>query len=281
MDIQILRDGIFAPRAILSFTGWPDAGKTIELVLAEVLRALEHEPAAVLDMDGFWSIQTTRPQVSIRHGQIKRLDWPSYSLSLCSVPSGPDVVIGSGPEPMVRWRTFCGEILGLLKRWGCVEVTLLGCVYDHISHEEVVISSVVQDSASFNRLRALGCRRIEYSGPAAVHSAFMEAAKRVNISCSSIWAHFPFYLRGPHELIAANLVSVLGGLIGTPFDTAALVERWDERELEIEHLISEDEELKKIFETLKKERSGEGHPQTSKVVRLDEFLRKRNDHPDD
>jgi len=281
MEIRILQEGIVAPKALLSFSGWPDAGKTVELAFVELRRTLAHEPAAVCDMDGCWSTQTMRPQVSIRHGQIKQLDWPSYTLSVCSVPSAPSLVLGFGPEPSGNWRKFSSEILQLLKKWGCVEVTLLGCVYDHVSHEEIMISSVVQDTTAFNRLRALGCRRIEYDGPAAVHSAFMETARTLDVSCSCVWAHFPFYLRGPHEMIVANLLSVLGGLIGVGFDTSALAEGWAKREQEIEALITEDQEFKKLFEAVKRERTDEDQPRSSKVVRLAEFLRKRGDHPDE
>ncbi len=281
MEIRTFLENIRVRTAILSFSGWPDAGKVVRNTLDEMRGALHFTPAASLDMDGFWNVQSTRPQVDIRHGQIRKMEWPSFDLSLCDHAYHGPLAIGSGPEPVCNWRSFGRHVLDLLAEWECTEVILLGCVYDHITHEETVVSSVVQDSHAYNRLKELGCNLIEYKGPGAVHSSLMETAKVLNIPCSCIWAHFPFYLRGPHEMLTANLLGILGSLLGLEFNTDHLVKRWEKRVQEIEALITQDLELQRVLDNLKKQRESEPPASPAKIVRLDEFLKKRNESQDE
>ncbi len=264
----------------MSFSGWPDAGKVIQSTLDEIRGTLHFEPAASMDMDGFWNVQTSRPQVDVRHGQVRKIEWPSYDFSLWNHPGYEPLVLGRGPEPVGNWKSFSRQILRLLKKWGCAEIALLGCIYDQITHEEVVVSSVVQDSGTYNRLSDLGCGPIEYKGPGAVHSAIMEEAKQAGIPCFCIWAHFPFYLRGPHEMLMARLLGILGPIMGLHFETARLVALWEKREKEIEELIEQDQELRKVVDNLKKQPEEEHPAPSTKIVRLEEFLKKRHEPHD-
>lgn len=280
MNVQTLVEPIKVSQAILGFSGWPDAGKTVERTLAELQKALPSQLAAVWDMDGFWNTDASRPQVFVQHGQIQHLDWPEYRFSLCTLPSGEPILIGFGPEPSTRWRTFTHELLTLLKHWGCEEIFLLGSLYDQIFHDEAIFSGIVQDSRSFNWVRELGCRQVEYKGPGGVHTAIMEAALDAGAHCLSIWAHYPFYLNSPHELLISHLLEMLGALVGAEFETGRLEQAWEKREKEIEGLIRDDQELRQTLEGMKRDDRLDGVGSLrlpAKVVRLDDFLKKRKE----
>lgn len=282
MNVELFREDFRVRHAVLGFSGWPDAGRTIELTLGQLKEHMTCEQVAIMDMDGFWHTELTRPQVTIHQGQIQRLAWPAWRLFLCGRPSSEPVLVGMGPEPGCHWRLFSQELIDLLKKQGCEEILLLGSLSDQVLHDELLISCVVQDVLGFNRARELGCHLAEYAGSSAIHAALMEAAPASNIHCMSFWAHLPFYLDGPHERIVARLLQILGALLNLEFDTTSLLESWKRREREIEDIIQQDHDLLNLLESMKKEdRETRPPSRSSKVVRLDEFMRKRLRPPAD
>jgi proteasome assembly chaperone (PAC2) family protein len=233
------------------------------------------ERAATWDLDGFWYTDSSRPQIIVQHGQIQRLDWPSFQFFLDHPTGREPFLIGSGPEPGCHWRTFTDQLLHLLKGWGCEEIYLLGSVSDQIFHDEVVVSGVAQDIRGVNQIHKLGCDLIEYKGPTAIHGAIMDAVSDLEIYCLSLWAHFPFYINGPHELLMANLIKLLGKLLGVEVETLHLEEAWLEHEREIEDLIDQDPELRQMLDSMNEPSLREAPQRGSKVIRLDEFLKRR------
>jgi proteasome assembly chaperone (PAC2) family protein len=107
----------------------------------------------------------------------------------------------------------------------------------------------------------------------------MQNAPALGIQCISLWAHLPFYLKGPSELLMTHYLQVLGSLLETELNTDHLMAAWEERLEEIEELIDQDRDLRQLLEQLKSHKDDDkllpGTP--AKVVRLDEFLRKRGD----
>ncbi len=281
MKIRILASSIHTPHALLNFTGWTDAGNVVESTLLELMELFPCREVAVWDMDGYWHTGVNRPQVRIQHGQIKELQWPEYRFHVCTPPSGDPILIGNGPEPDCNWRSFVEELLGQLREWGCSDVFLLGSMLDQIFHDEVVISCAIQDPQGYNQAHELGCGRIEYEGPAAIHAAIMHAAPGKGMRCVSLWAHLPFYIKSRHELLMAGYIKMLGRMVmGEAPDTRRLEEAWRERLNEIESDIQQDQDLRHALELLRQQdRATQSMSQSgSKIVRMDDFLKKRQEH---
>jgi hypothetical protein len=277
MKIQTLSDPPRARYAILGFNGWADAGKLVEAILAELREMLHCYPLATLDMDGFWNVDSVRPVVNVQHGQIQALEWPTYRFYGSSGTNTEPVLIGMGPEPTCHWRLFTQELLESLRNWGCKEIYLLGSRFDQIFHDEIVISSVVQNERSFNLVREMDCEQSEYHGPSSIHSAIMEAARDMDIECLCLWAHIPFYVSGPHQLVMAECIRILGRIVGVALDPFHLVDIWRGREKEFDDLIEQDQKLRQAVESMKKEK--QLRASSSKVLRMENFLRKRRDQP--
>lgn len=278
MTIQKTLEPIYAPQALLVFTGWPDAGRLAEYTISEIKKAFPCESAAQWDLEAFWHTESSRPHVEVSHGQIQYLEWPCYQFFLGRPPSRDPILIGMGPEPGCRWRTFVEQLLKTLKVWGCAEIYLLGSFFDHVFHDEMRFSSVVQDTRGVNHAHILGCELTEYTGPAAIHGPIMEAAWELEMYAMSLWAHMPFYLNSPHEAMIAQFLKMLGTVFRLDFRTRHLMERWKEREKEIEELIQQDPELRHMLESMDREHPSPRPPfPTSKVIRLDDFLKKRQE----
>ena len=277
MNIQIMTESIQIKRAVLGFSGWPDAGRLIEFCFIQLAQMAPQKLAASWDLDGYWQIDAVRPQISVRHGQIQQFTWPSFQFFTCEANSA--ILTGYGPEPSFSWRTFAKELIGQLKAWGCREIYLLGSLLDQIFHDEVLISSIVQDSAGYNQVRELGCKLIEYEGQSSVHSAVMLEARHADIRCMSFWAHLPFYINNPNELVAAELLRLLSPLLGVEVHTDELRQAWKKREKQIEQLVQQDQGLRRTLESVKKQKVMRARP-SSKIIRFEDFLKKRSDDPE-
>ena len=278
MTIETFLEPIRARQALLSFSGWPDAGELIQDTVTELRKTFPFERAAAWDLDGFWHTESSRPQVMIQHGQIQRMDWPAYHFYLGRPATREPFLIGTGPEPGCNWRTFTDQLVHLLKSWSCEEIYLLGSLSDQVFHDEDLISGIAWSTRGLNQLHELGCQQIEYRGPAAIHGAIMEAAEALDIYCLSLWAHYPFYVDGPHEMLTAHLLQLLGKILGMEIETDHLQEAWQKHEKEIEDLIQNDPDLRHMLESMDKEPSmHEPRPRGSKVIRLDEFLKRREE----
>jgi predicted ATP-grasp superfamily ATP-dependent carboligase len=249
----------------------------IEFSLAELKSMAPFQLVAEWDLEDHWQIESLRPVAHVRHGQIKQLEWPVYRFFSVRHGSHEPFLVGTGAEPSRDWRQFTRDLLDILRRWGCREVILLGSLYDQIFHDEVLISAVVQDTRGYNELRQLGCRPAEYVGPSSIHSAILEATQGTEPRCISLWTHLPFYLQGPHELTSARCLEIIGTLLGFTLDPVHLRQRWAEREGEIDDLIHGNQELRQAIEALKTDRQRRQPGSHGKIVRMDDFARKRQE----
>jgi hypothetical protein len=280
MNLQHYSKNIEARHAVLAFSGWADAGRMAQLSVAELRRSYPSKTAAAWDLDGYWHTEQGRPRVHLQHGRIQRLDWPTIEFTTCRPPEAEPILLGVGPEPTMRWRDFSRELHTFLEQCGCERLILIGSITDQIFHDEVIISAVVQDAASYNLVRELGCEEVEYTGPAAVHSAILTEAERYGIQCVSLWTHFPFYLGSPHELLLARLLRMVCRILDFDFREKRLLDLWKKREREIEDNLRNDNDLSEIVQAMKRgERPNRKVPPAAapKVVRLDDFLKKRQE----
>ena len=69
--------------------------------------SLEAEVVARIDPEEFYDFQVNRPTIRLVEGQTRQIDWPREHAADRRVPSAErDLVLLSGIEPNVRWRTF-------------------------------------------------------------------------------------------------------------------------------------------------------------------------------
>ncbi len=278
MKVLPLVPSIEVEKAVLAFTGWPDAGQLCAHVFEEMDRRLSCLPVALWDLDGFWQTDDMRPQVKIQHGQIQQLEWPEYRFFKPTKVTKKQVILGIGPEPSLSWRRFASDLLKTLKQWGCREVLLLGSLYDEIFYDEVRISGLSHDPEGYNRLQEWQCMFGQYQGPSAIHSALLDAAPHIGMRVLSLWAHLPFYLKEAHELLIHRVLEIIADFFEESWDLSELLAEWKDHEKEIEELLTQDPSLAEQIKALKKESGPHPVPSSPKradVIRIDKFQKKR------
>ncbi len=267
-------------KALLAFSGWPDAGHFARRLFAELEHCFTYRPLATWNLDEFWHSETVRPQITISHGQVKRIDWPVYRFYLGEGSGLEPVLLGYGPEPDCLWQRFSRILTAQLRRWGCREVILVGSLYDRVFHDEVQVSAVIQDVRGYNLARSWGCRLADYQGPSAIHGAVMDAAPGAGLSCVSVWTHLPFYLKNASELAVHHLLELLGrDFFHQQWNLQPLLERWNERLKEIEKLLEREPALLEQLASLRQPAAAEKDQNVKKaqIIHLDDFAKRRND----
>jgi hypothetical protein len=105
----------------------------------------------------------------------------------------------------------------------------------------------------------------------------MDGALDLDMHCLAIWVHFPFYLKSESELLIAHLTTIIGRLFEIEFPVDYLLDAWQGRREEIESTIQQDPQLLQTLDGMREELMAGRKRHSAKVLRFDEFLRKRNE----
>src|ERR1044072_9198203 len=112
-------DGLRAPALVCAFTGWNDAGDAASAALQFVGSSLGATRFARIDPEEFFDFQATRPKVKLVDGTTREIEGPEIEIFSARVPRAPrDLVLVTGPEPSMRWRSFCKLIIDLAEARG-------------------------------------------------------------------------------------------------------------------------------------------------------------------
>lgn len=269
---------------VVALRGWPDAGGMADSVFSLIQKKLPCRRIARMMMDDFLDTAEHRPVVEIRHGILKDLRSHAIDFYQPEDPAHRHVAFAVGPEPTVRWEGFLFQFFAVVKNWECEKLLLLGSLYDQIFYDEVRISGVATNSEGYNLLRRWKCQPADYEGPASVHSAILKASVDESITAVNLWAHVPFYLKSPQELLIHRIMEIVGDFAEIPWDLGDILEQWKNREWEIEQILSQDPSLAEQLRELRKQNAspaGGSAPHRGEVIDISRFQKRgKNDDKD-
>src|SRR5215210_6883698 len=175
-------DGLRAPALVCAFKGWNDAGESATAALTFLASALDATRFATIDPEEFVDFQSTRPTVRLRGGLTRHIDWPEFEVYEARIPRAPrDLILLSGPEPAIRWRTF-----------GVQMVTSLGALLADVPHSRPVsVTGIASDESLVERL---GLNASQYEGPTGIVGVLQAAATDAGLPAASLWAAVPHYV---------------------------------------------------------------------------------------
>jgi proteasome assembly chaperone (PAC2) family protein len=271
------------PVLVAAFRGWNDGGQGATLAAGYLARLWSAERFAEIDSEGFLDFQTTRPHVSLDEGLTRRIDWPENAFYHARPPgSDRDVVLLLGVEPNLRWRTFCGLVLDLVRDLGVELVVTLGSLLADVPHTR---AAPVTGAASDPELVAsLGLQHSRYEGPTGIVGVLGEACRARGIPAASLWAAVPHYVSlAPSPRAARALSDRLGALLDIEIDTGELAEAEDAYAEQVTEAVSSDSETAAYVEELERrtdELDLEEHEDLpsgdSLAAELTRFLRERD-----
>ncbi len=273
------RPTLRTPRALLAWEGWNDACDAASGAAAFLLGQLDlPEPFAVIEPEEFYDFTVRRPRVRSDDGGTRRLMWPTTNAY--RVPSGAnDLVVVTGEEPNLRWKTYTRTLAGLLAETDVEMVVTLGAFIGQVAHTlPVPIIGVATDPTMVERHGLIASR---YEGPTGIVGVMLEACREVGIPAVSLWAAAPHYLAAnPNPKAMLALLRTARGILDIDLDLDELEQMATDFETRVDEAMSDNAEFVSYVRRLEEEGDAASviDPARSAqmITEIEEFLRERN-----
>lgn len=229
------------PIALLAFSGWNDAGSAATDAVGHLLDLSGASLVFSLDSDDFYDFQVHRPTVRRpRKGQ-RVLEWPSTDVWIGEL-GGRDLVLITGPEPNMRWRSFATALISVLRSARPSLVLCLGALLADNAHTRPV--PVTRTTTDPELAERLGLEAPTYEGPTGMTGVMADYCHEAGFATISLWAAVPHYVaQPPHPRATQALLARIEDLTDLTIDLGdlpELVRAWDRG---VAELIADDAEL--------------------------------------
>lgn len=273
---RFARPRLRSPRALLAWEGWNDACDAASGSAAYLLASVERpEPLAVIEPEEFYDFQLRRPQVKIDEGGTRQLTWPMTRAFV--LPAGHhDLVLVTGEEPNLRWKTYTRTLAGLLSDHDVEMVVTLGAFVGQVAHTRPVpIVGVATDPALVEQYGLLAS---SYEGPTGIVGVMLEACREVGIPALSLWAATPHYLAAnPNPKAMAALLGVARRVLELDLDLAEMEQMAADFDARVDEAMTENDEFVEYVRRLEDEGTTIDPSRSAQMINeIEDFLRGRN-----
>ena len=236
---------------LLAFRGWSDAAESATTALQYVAEHAGAAPLAEIDCEEFFDFTVERPEVAHGDGGAHRVEWPHTVFRYGSMDPAREIVLGSGPEPHLRWRHYCDCVVRFVRELALRRVVLLGAyLADVVYSRPVNVSGFSSDPGA---LGSVGVAVSHYEGPTGISGVLGDRLSAEGIGFESLWAGLPHYIGvSPNPRGALALLERLTALIGLRLDLEPLRGEAARFEEKVAALVAEDPELGAYVRRLKR-----------------------------
>jgi proteasome assembly chaperone (PAC2) family protein len=215
------RPVLHRPVLLAAFEGWNDAGESATSAVRFLGKALGAQRLASIDAEEFYDFTVARPQVRLDEGMTRSIEWPDPAIDVARLPGGRDLLLLTGIEPALKWRTFTAEVAGLASSVGVEMALTLGALLADVPHTRPV--RVTGTATDPDLVAELGFTRSRYEGPTGILSVLLAACQDAGMRAASLWATTPHYLRETASPKAAlALVERVARMLDFTVDTTEL-----------------------------------------------------------
>ena len=258
---------------IAAFEGWNDAGGAATGALSHLHDQWAAEQVDELDPDEYHDFQVNRPLIGPNPLGGRRIEWPTTTVAIATPPgAGRQIVLVHGIEPSMRWRQFCGEVLGIARRLDVRALITVGALLADVPHTRPI--PVTRSSETPALQQALGIDGSTYAGPTGIIGVLQAEAAGLGIPGLSLWAAVPHYVANPPSPKAAMaLLHGLEEILGHPIDLGELPQDSEAWQLGVDGLAAEDEEIAEYVAQLEQAKDTADLPEASGEAIAREFER--------
>jgi len=245
---------------VCAFKGWNDAGEAATSALTFMGAGFDATRFALIDPEEFVDFQSTRPSVRLVEGHTRKIEWPEFEFYEARVPRAPrDLILLSGPEPAMRWRTFCEKVIELAEAIGVQMVVTLGALLADVPHTRPVsITGMASDPVLIDRL---SLQPPTYEGPTGIVGVLHAACAEAGMPSASLWAAVPHYVAvAPNPKGALAILRRLESLVGVTVDASELETAAVDYERQVSRAVELDPEVQAFVERLERAADAEEGP---------------------
>lgn len=283
-QIPLLRN----PVMIMAFSGWNDAAEAASGAVEHLLsgwgdRNDEVLPELIADVESeeFYDFQVNRPVVSIDESEIRSITWPTTQIFGLSIPTMPrDLVVVTGVEPSMRWKSFTSELLDLADDLEVSLIVTLGSLLADTPHTRPI--TVTGTGAHPSIATRLGVSVSKYEGPTGILGVIQDGCMRRGIDAISLWAAVPHYAsNAPSPKATLALINALEDFLDISIPLSDLEKNADAWEKEVNDLAAEDTEVAEYVKALEESKDAAELPDVSGDSIAKEFERYLRRHKED
>ena len=269
-----------SPIMILAFSGWNDAGEAASAALEHLASIWPVQTIGEFDTEEFYDYQNNRPIVSVDDSFNRSLTWPTTTVRGVSLPNyDRDLILVSGVEPSLKWRTFVGQLLDLGEDLDISMVVCLGSLLADVPHTRPIPVTATAARPEFGE--RLGLEMSRYEGPTGILGAIQDACNQREIDALSIWAAIPHYVSSPPcPKATLSLLNHLEDLLELSIDLGELPEDAKAWEIGVDQLSQEDSEIADYVKSLEESKDEADLPEaTGEAIarEFERYLRRRGE----
>jgi predicted ATP-grasp superfamily ATP-dependent carboligase len=269
-----------SPIMILAFSGWNDAGEAASAAIEHLASIWPVQTIGEFDTEEFYDYQNNRPIVSVDESFNRSLTWPNTTVRGVSLPNyDRDLILVSGVEPSLKWRTFVGQLLDLGEDLDISMVVCLGSLLADVPHTRPIPVTATAARPEFGE--RLGLEMSRYEGPTGILGAIQDACNQREIDALSIWAAIPHYVSSPPcPKATLSLLNHLEDLLELSIDLGELPEDAKAWEIGVDQLSQEDSEIADYVKSLEESKDEADLPEaTGEAIarEFERYLRRRGE----
>jgi len=253
-------DGLRAPAMVAAFSGWNDAGDAASAALTFIGESLGAERFARIDPEDFYDFQATRPHIRFTEDRKRDITWPGIEISAARVPRAPrDLILVQGPEPSMRWQSFCRHLVDLAEALDTQLVVTTGALLADVPHTHPVsITGLASDEALVDKI---ALRETTYEGPTGIVGVLHTACMDAGLPSASLWAAVPHYVAAaPNPKAALALVRKVESLVAVTVDASELESATEDYERQVGQAVQSDPDVQAFVERLEQAASRDTTP---------------------
>ena len=282
-QIPLLRN----PVMVMAFSGWNDAAEAASGAVEHLLSGWRDigddvvpELIADVESEDYYDFQVNRPVVSIDESQIRSITWPTTQIFGLSIPSmARDLVIVTGVEPSMRWKSFTSDLLDLADDLEVSLIITLGSLLADTPHTRPI--TVTGTGAHPSISARLGVSVSKYEGPTGILGIIQDGCMRRGIDAISLWAAVPHYASdAPSPKATLALINTLEDFLDISIPLSDLPEAADTWEKDVNDLAAEDNEVAEYVKALEESKDAAELPEVSGdsiAKEFERYLRRQKD----
>lgn len=216
------------PIMLVALSGLFDIGGVATTALDHVSTGPAPLVVGEIDPDPFYDFTVERPSVEIVD-DVRILSWPANAFHVVRTGAAHDLVVLSGVEPHLAWRTYLHCVTAVVERLGVGLVVTLGASADVVPHTR---QPVVVGSTTDERLAAAkGLSAPSYEGVTGLLGVLHSSLQASGVPSVSLRVGVPHYAAmGEHPRAVQSLLRHVAHVtdVAVPVDLGESIARWDE-----------------------------------------------------
>lgn len=251
------RPELRSPVLVCAFEGWNDAASAATAALEAIAASVDGDILARIDPEDFYDFQVNRPTIRLVEGATREVDWPENRFEAAPIPGADrDLVLMTGVEPNLRWRTYSDTILNAAEALGVEMVVSMGALIADVAHTQPVpITGLASDEAL---VESLGLSRSNYEGPTGITGVIHEGCRERGMQSASLWAAIPHYVAAvPNPKAALALLRRLEAMTGVVLEASELEDAMARFENQIDRAVAANPEIEELVQRLESQQADE------------------------